>query len=70
MGIAFCVVLARELARRGVGQRREMMEFLKTAALFFFYLALLVVAALGILGLGEIVLQVHAALQRRKHVRR
>jgi len=47
-----------------------MMEFLKTAGLFFFYLALLVVAALGILGLAEIVLQVHAALQRRKHVRR
>jgi hypothetical protein len=48
----------------------EMMEFLKIAALFFFYLALLMVAALGILGLYEIVLRVHAALQRRKHVRR
>ena len=54
-----------------VSARREMMmEFLKTVALFFFYLALLMVAALGILALYEIVLRVPAALQRRKHVRR
>lgn len=47
-----------------------MMEIVKTAVIFIFYLALLLVATLAILGLRKIVLLLRASLRGRKYVRR